>query len=412
MENAQVNYQKRIFTILLLVVIAAIIYLGNDILFPVVLAFIFGVLIRPIDAFLQNKWHFPKFLSVFITVVIVIAFFAGILFLIGIQLKEFFNDLPTLEKNMTKVIHDLGDWISQTFGVSSFQQEKIVKENLKPGNLVSMESFGSVTGVLMYFILIPLYLFLILFYRSLLLGFLMMLVSPSNTEKMQIVVNKIKVVIRMYILGLLLQIAVVASLTTLGLWLIGVKYALFLGLLTSLLNLIPYVGILVANFLSCLISLSNNPSLEQSVLGVLAVIGIVQFLDNNIISPRIVGAQVRINALASILSVIIGGTLAGVPGMFLAIPMTAIMKVVFDAIPNLQPYGYLFGDELPKPFFWTKKKKIGNENKEKSSVPVSKEGKPVRKTGQTPAKSKTTNKTVVKTPGRSADKPSDKTKPE
>ena len=175
---------------------------------------------------------------------------------------------------------------------------------------------------------------------------------------MQIIVNDIKVIIRMYILGLLLEIAIVAALTTLGLWLIGVKYALFLGLLVALLNLIPYVGILVANALSCLISLSNNPDIQQSVLGVIAVIGAVQLIDNNILLPRIVGSKVRINALASILCVIVGGSLAGVPGMFLAIPLTAILKVVFDAVPNLEPYGYLLGDELPKALFWTKKKQI------------------------------------------------------
>ncbi|WP_341901322.1 AI-2E family transporter [Fluviicola taffensis] len=362
MENLQVNYQKRIFTILLLFVIAAIIYLGSSILFPVVLAFIFGVLIRPIDSFLQNKLHFPKIISVIITVAIAVVIFAGVLFLLGLQLKDFFSDLPTLEKNMMKVIHDVGDWINKTFGMTNFQQEKLVKENfMKGGSLVSMESFGNITGALVNFILVPLYLFLFLFYRELLLGFLMRLVPAKSAERMQIVVNDIKVIIRMYILGLLIEIAIVAALTTLGLWLIGVKYALFLGLLVSLLNLIPYVGILIANFLSCLISLSNNPNLEQSVLGVLAIIGAVQLIDNNVILPRVVGSKVRINALASILCVIIGGTLAGVPGMFLAIPITAILKVIFDSVPNLEPYGYLLGDELPKALSWTKKKRVTKE---------------------------------------------------
>lgn len=362
MESTQVNYQKRIFTILLLVVIAAIIYLGSDILFPVVLAFIFGVLIRPIDSFLQRKWHFPKLLSVIITVTIAVIIFAGILFLLGLQLRDFFSDLPKLEKNMTKVVHDIADWISKTFDVSNVKQEKIVKENfMKGGNMVSMENFGSVTGALVNFILVPLYLFLFLFYRELLLGFLMKLVPAKSAERMQIIVNDIKVIIRMYILGLLLEIAIVAALTTLGLWLIGVKYALFLGLLVALLNLIPYVGILVANALSCLISLSNNPDIQQSVLGVIAVIGVVQLIDNNILLPRIVGSKVRINALASILCVIVGGSLAGVPGMFLAIPITAIIKVVFDAVPNLEPYGYILGDEIPKAIFWTKKKEVTNK---------------------------------------------------
>ena len=359
MESTQVNYQKRIFNILLLVVIAAVIYLGSDILFPIFLAFIFGVLIRPIDSFLQKKWHFPKILSVILTVMVAIIVFAGVLFLLGFQLKDFFSDLPTLEKNMMKVVHDIGDWINQKFGVSNTKQEKIVKENfMTGGNMFSMESFGTITGALVNFILVPLYLFLFLFYRELLLGFLMKLVPRNDAERMQIVVNDVKVIIRMYILGLLLEIAIVAALTTLGLWIIGVKYALFLGLLVALLNLIPYVGILVANALSCLISLSNNPDIQQSVLGVIAVIGAVQLIDNNILLPRIVGSKVRINALASIVCVIVGGSLAGVPGMFLAIPITAIIKVVFDAVPTLEPYGYLLGDEMPKAIFWTKKKEV------------------------------------------------------
>jgi predicted PurR-regulated permease PerM len=358
MIKTEPNYQKGIFTILVIVGLIALIYLTSDILFPLIFAFILAVLIRPIDSFLQKKWKFPKILSIVITLLITLAFFAGILFLLGAQLKSFFNDLPQTEKNVTKIIHDTTHWISHTFGISNNQQEKIVKDNLKGSNFVSMERFGSITEVLMYFLLIPIYLFLFLFYRSLLLGFLMRLVSKQVTEQMQVVVNDIKVIIRRYILGLLIEILVVAALTSLGLWLIGVKYAIFLGLITALLNLIPYVGIIIANLLSCLISLSNNPSFEQSVLGVLAVIGFVQFLDNNILMPRIVGSKVRINALASILSVIIGGSLAGVPGMFLAIPVIAILKVVFDSIPSLEPYGYLLGDELPKAFFWTKKSEL------------------------------------------------------
>ncbi|WP_343604873.1 AI-2E family transporter [Fluviicola sp.] len=355
MEKIQPNYLKRIFTILLLVVLTAVIYLANDILFPLILAFILAVLIRPIDSFLQNKWKFPKIISVILTLVVAVVFFLGLLFLIGMQLKEFFDDLPKVEQNITKVISDLNGWIYQHFGISNFQQEKIVKDNLMKSSMISMEYFGSLTGFLMYFVLIPIYLFLFLFYRSLLLGFLIKLVPAKSTEKMQVVVNDIKLIVRRYILGLLLEVGVVSTLTTLGLWAIGAPYSLFLGLLTGLLNLVPYVGIIIASFLSCLIALSGNPNLEQSVIGVLVVIAVVQFLDNNILMPRIVGSKVRINALASILSVIIGGSLAGIPGMFLAIPVTAILKVVFDAAPGLEPYGYLLGDELPKALFWTKK---------------------------------------------------------
>ena len=355
MERAQTKYLRRIYTLLVMVLIVLLIYLANDILFPLILAFILAVLIRPIDAFFQNRLRIPKTISIIITLLIAISALASILFVLGMQLKDFIKDLPHIEKNISNVIKQLEGWISDKFGVSYGEQQRIVQENFQKINLVSMKSFGSVTSSLMYFILVPIYMFLFLFYRSLLLAFLLKLVSGKDEVKMQVVVNDIKMIVRKYIVGLLIEIAVVATLTSFGLWMIGVRYALFLGLLTALLNLIPYVGILVANVISCLMALSGSDNLEI-VFGVLGIMAAVQLIDNNFLLPRIVGSNVRINALASILSVIVGGTLAGVPGMFLAIPITAIIKVVFDALPQFESYGYLLGDEVPTKISWPKMK--------------------------------------------------------
>lgn len=355
MERTQSRYLRRIYTLLLIISIAILIYLANGILFPLILAFILAILIRPVDAFFQNKLRIPKAISIILTLLIAISVFASIFFILGMQLKDFVKDLPHIEKNISNVIRQLEDWITDKFGVSYDEQQRIVQENIRKINFISMKSFGSVTSALMYFVLVPIYMFLFLFYRSLLLTFLLKLVSGKDEIKMQVVVNDIKMIVRKYIIGLLIEIAVVATLTSVGLWLIGVRYALFLGLLTALLNLIPYVGILVANVISCLLALSGSDNIEI-VIGVLGVMAAVQLIDNNLLLPRIVGSNVRINALASILSVIVGGTLAGVPGMFLAIPITAIIKVVFDALPQFESYGYLLGDEVPTKISWPKMK--------------------------------------------------------
>lgn len=149
-----------------------------------------------------------------------------------------------------------------------------------------------------------------------------------------------------YVTGLLIETTIVFTLNTIGFLILGIKYVVFLALLAALLNLIPYVGMLVANIFCMVVTLvsSDDPKL---VLWVGVVLGVVQIIDNNFTMPWIVGNKVRINALVTIVGVLVGGALAGVPGMFLAIPGLAVLKVIFDKVPQLQPWGLLLGDELP-----------------------------------------------------------------
>ena len=80
---------------------------------------------------------------------------------------------------------------------------------------------------------------------------------------------------------------------------------------------------------------------------VLALYSIIQFIDNNYIMPKIVASRVQINAFISVIVVLIGGALWGLSGMFLSIPLTAIMKVIFDHIEPLKPWGFLLGNTIP-----------------------------------------------------------------
>lgn len=353
MEKSQPNYLKRLYTLLVIMVIIAVICLASQIFFPLILAFLFAVLIRPIDYFLQQKWHFPKVLAIITTLLLSLSAVVLVLFLLGIQLRSFVSDLPQIEHNVSRSVNELKHWVYEHFGMSYDRQQALVKDNLKDVQWFSMQSFGTITSSLMYLVLVPVYTFLILLYRSLLLTFLIKLVPGEEQKNMQEMVHDIKSIVRRYILGLITEFAVVATLMTCGFWAIGVKYALFLALLTALLNLVPYVGIMIACGISCFMTLATS-SESQILLGVIAVTAAVQLIDNNFLLPRIVGSKVSINALASILSVIVGGALAGVPGMFLAIPVTAIIKVVFDKLPQFEAYGYLLGDDIPKKVFWKK----------------------------------------------------------
>jgi len=138
--------------------------------------------------------------------------------------------------------------------------------------------------------------------------------------------------------------AIVAVVCCLAFLLIGVKYALLLGLITGLFNIIPYIGIFTSLVLSTIITIGTAAATIKVVLVIVTIVG-MHLIDSNILLPIIVGSKVKINALITVIGVIIGEMFWGIPGMFLSIPVIAISKVVFDRIESLKPWGMLLGDE-------------------------------------------------------------------
>jgi predicted PurR-regulated permease PerM len=177
------------------------------------------------------------------------------------------------------------------------------------------------------------------------------LISKENHSALKDILSQIKVSINNYIVSLILEMLVVAILTSLGLWIIGVKYFILLGLITGILNLIPYIGITAAGVITILASLTGSAE-TSLIIGILIVNLIVQLIDNNLLVPLIINSKVEINAFVSIMGIIIGGSAAGIAGMFLAIPLLAILKIIFDRIESLEPWGYLMGNHMPKRFIW------------------------------------------------------------
>ncbi|GGI82405.1 hypothetical protein GCM10007966_08740 [Legionella impletisoli] len=147
-----------------------------------------------------------------------------------------------------------------------------------------------------------------------------------------------------YIIGLSLVILTVAILNSIGLLLLGIKNAIFFGMSAAFLTLIPYIGITIAALITVFFVFLSHQSLWYCV-GVLAVFLIVQAIEGNFLTPKIVGRQVRINPFAAILTLVLGGMFMGIVGVILALPLLAILKVIFDEIPGMQPVAYLL--EIP-----------------------------------------------------------------
>lgn len=349
MKSLKIN--KAASLCIVITFIAMTIYLGQEIIFPIVMALLMAVLLRPVVFFLNKKLRFPNVIAVLVAVLIALGFLVVIVFFLSTQISDFMSDLPVIKKNIMLHVHHMQQWVKMKFNISYSEQANYIETTMSNSKMISSSSIGSLTTSLLNFVLIPIYTFLILLYRALFIRFLLKLTPKENHPVLGNILMEIKTVIRSYISGLMLEVIIVSIMTAVGLWLIGVEYFIFLGIMTGILNLIPYIGIIFACTISAFIALvgSTEPGI---ILGVLAVNGIVQFIDNNILIPRVVGSKVSINALASMIGVIVGGSLAGIAGMFLAIPVIAIMKVVFDHIEALKPFGYLLGDHIPKTVNW------------------------------------------------------------
>lgn len=324
------------------------IYLGQDIIVPLALAGLLAVLLRPLEQWLM-RIGIPKLIAITLALTIAVLIVSAVTVLISMQVADFSDEWPKLKRNIDHVYRDARRWIRREYSVSYRQQAEYLK-NAQSKTLETFqgpETLGAVTGPLGTLILIPIYTFLLLYYRAMLIHFSVVLFAEEQKHRVLEILGQIKSIIQSYMVGLLLETTAVAVLNSAGLLVLNVQYAILLGVMAAILNLVPYIGGLVATVLAVMVTFISHPQVDV-LLGVVGVFIAVQVIDNNFLVPFIVGSKVRINALVSIVGVLVGGALAGLSGMFLSIPAIAMMKVIFDRVPGLEPWGILLGDQTPE----------------------------------------------------------------
>jgi predicted PurR-regulated permease PerM len=352
----KIPFYAQITLILLgLISITYILFIGQNIIVPIVMSFLFAILLEPIVTFFKSKLHFPHVLGVIITVLIFVLVILSLFIFLSFKISDIIEDFDKIERNLNIHLNNIQRFVRDNFHLSSREQKEYLdsatEDSMEKGKEIIGTTLLSFTDTILNITLIPIYTFLILLYKTHFMLFLSKLFKKESHPKLREILNQIKVAVKSYIVGLIIEMIVVSILTTMGFMLIGLKYAILLGIITGILNLIPYIGILFAGILSIVASLTGSPDLSI-IIGVIVVSIIVQLIDNNILVPMIVSSKVEINAFVSIIGIIIGGAIAGVSGMFLAIPVLAILKVIFDRIESLEAWGYLMGDHLPKTYTW------------------------------------------------------------
>jgi len=341
-------YLRLSLTLVSLSIIAYTIFIAQDIIIPLAFSILLAILLLPVVNFLERK-KVPRVIANIIAILLAFVFIGGIVYFLSSQIAGFLKDLPSIRKHLADHYLTVQQWVSKKFHFSTVQQAGFITDatdkikNSGAGFLG--ETFISLTQALMVLVLLPVYTFLILYYRDMIRNFLVGVFKDEYASGVRDVLKQSRSIVQGYMIGLIIEMGIVAAINSMGFILLGIEYAIFLGVLAAILNMIPYIGMLIASLFCMLITLTNSTEITD-IVGVLAILVAVQFIDNNIIMPRVVSSKVKINALITILGVLIGGTLAGVSGMFLSIPAIAILKVIFDRVENLKPWGMLLGDEI------------------------------------------------------------------
>ena len=329
----------------LIILVSVVLYFGQAVLIPLFLGALFAMLMAPLCRKLDKKMS--RGFSGFICTTIVLV---SLLIIIGVaawQLTTLVEDLPAVKERSGKLLSEAEKFIQSRFSISPAKQESIVQRQLKSigqsAGSYAGQMLGGLTSTVAWLVLSLLFTFLFLYNKERYESFFVKIFKNQEPAKVKLVVEKISHVSEQYLLGRSFSILILFVCYTLGLLIIGVKNALLLAAVASLLTIIPYAGTIAGSVFPVIMAIITEDSFQPAIWTG-AVMIVIQAIDNYFIEPYVVGGEVNLSAMATILSIVCGGLVWGVAGTILFIPLLAIVKIICDHVESLKPYGYLMGD--------------------------------------------------------------------
>ncbi|NBA86910.1 AI-2E family transporter [Emticicia sp. CRIBPO] len=333
-------------SLIVLVVLVFVLFLLKDVLVPLCFSGLLAFILLPICVFFENR-KVPRALAIVFALIIALSCIFFVFYLAYIQIADLNTLVPLFTQKAEVWMKDFQHMVNRNFHIRKAtlfaEGQKYLTEILKNSSSFISSTLSTTSGFLVNLSLIPLYVFLFLLYRDFLKIFLYKLFKKTSVHKINAVIKRIKEVVLSYMTGLILVIIIIGSLNTIALLFLDIPNAVFFGFFAAILVLIPYIGIAIGALLPVLVALITKDS-SLYALGVAISFAVVQFLEGNFITPYIVGSKVSMNSLAAIISIILFGNLWGISGLVLALPITAILKVIFDSVDELKAWGYLLGD--------------------------------------------------------------------
>lgn len=341
---------KTIQLLLLFILATIVLYFSKALLVPVAFAGLLAMVMLPLNRWFEKR-KMKRVMAVLLSTFIFVSGFVCVIWLVSWQIGNVASDAFKMEGKLEEIIQSIQQMIKDKLGISQQMQEQMVQQNKEKGAATVGKGLVGVAGYLWTFIvdfvLVVVYLFLFLYYRAHIKKFILNVTQVNHKDKTEEALEQSTQVGQQYLTGLSLMILCLWVMYGVAFSIIGVKYALFFAILCGLLEMIPFVGNLTGTTLTVLFSLSQGADVRM-VIAIIITYALVQFIQTYLIEPLVVGAKVNINPLFTILVLVAGEMVWGIPGLVPAIPLLAILKIIFDHFEPLKPYGELIGEVKKK----------------------------------------------------------------
>lgn len=337
--------QKTSFVLISIVLGAIVLREGSFLIVPLVWGVFFAFSLNPISNWFE-KYRFPRPLAIVFSILLVSLVAFGIFYALLNQMVGLIRDIPEIGESLEQKVSIYLEELSEVFG-NELLKDRDKSELLNIFKLENLNSTLFATGKSLTLAgIIPLYIFLLMYYKDFFVEFLIRFSSNHKERVLQWATDSGRV-IQLYLSGMIRVTGIVAVLAGLFFYIIGVKYFLLFAAFIAIMNLIPYVGVFISSFFAILYVFLTTDNMVYPLM-TFGVLWGIQLLENNIITPLIVGSQVKVNALAVILAILLGGWLWGISGMVLFIPLVGVLKITLERTKGLEPFGYLLSDDLPE----------------------------------------------------------------
>jgi len=348
-------YLKALAVLALLIILVFLLVVGKPILIPLALGGFFAALFTPLSL-LMERYHVPRVLSCTISLLLMVAITAALLSFIVSNLIGFSKDFADVSSRINTLTYAIDSWTASTLGYEGKLADqldteallKLINENNSSLTSFAINAIGSISSL----ILIPIFMFFFLLYRDHLANVMVKLYPTTEAAEVKQKIGSLRRVVLNYVTGVGKVIVILAVLNISAYSIIGVKHAVFFGLIGAILNIIPYIGPFIGALLPTAYAAltMDNP---LSPVFIFACYQVIQVLEGNFLTPKIVGGQVNLNAFVTFLGLILGASIWGVAGMILIIPILAILREIFELSDATKPYALLLGEEKnqkkPKP---------------------------------------------------------------
>lgn len=348
--NKTFNIQRLAHLLIVICLLVYILIIGKNIVVPIIFAMFFAFMLKPVSDFFEKHLKnrvisiFFSFLTALIPIALVISLFTA-------QSVDVFQNMPAISGKIKTGINKIFSILNQNFGFSQAEGEEWLTDNMSSALDAPMQMIGgwlsTSSTLLISLFLVLLYTFFFLLYRTSIKNFILGQFTKKQREDARDLIHDVQSVAQQYLSGLAVVIAILGTLNGIGLFIIGIEYAFFWGFLGAFLAIIPYVGAILGGILPFVYAIATTDTLWQP-MAIVILYGTVQAIEGNLITPKVVGSSVKINPLAAIIALLIGGAIWGISGLILALPLVAITRIIFEHIDMLKPMALLLSSELYK----------------------------------------------------------------